>query len=172
MTSFREAYWSGDPTGLEDAHTDLERMKIEAELCIVDPERIEDFFEKQRNSAGKAESDYQRRKQSVREIYQESLTYRQWTIIKVCFDDRCAYCWAATRLFRDHVTPIFSGGRDRWQNVVPACRRCNSSKSDKSLEEWLAGKVDATAVLRRYSEGVERRNAALANDDGSSDEPC
>jgi hypothetical protein len=43
----------------------------------------------------------------------------------------CAYCartYPRTELTRDHVLPKSRGGRDVWENVVTACRTCNSFK--------------------------------------------
>ena len=39
---------------------------------------------------------------------------------------------------RDHVIPIARGGTHTWDNVRLACRRCNSLKNDRTLEEYLA----------------------------------
>lgn len=50
----------------------------------------------------------------------------------------CLYCaqpFAANALTRDHVVPLSRGGRDRWENVVTACRRCNQHKGSRLLEE-------------------------------------
>jgi 5-methylcytosine-specific restriction endonuclease McrA len=53
-------------------------------------------------------------------------------------DGRCWYCLAkCDKLQREHVVPISRGGRDEPDNVIPACRTCNSSKKDKLLSEWL-----------------------------------
>lgn len=37
----------------------------------------------------------------------------------------------------DHVLPISRGGQNSLDNLVTACRPCNSSKGDKTPEEWL-----------------------------------
>ena len=50
----------------------------------------------------------------------------------------CMYCGAHPRdnkLTRDHVTPMSRGGRDRWSNVVTACRSCNTRKGNRTPEE-------------------------------------
>ncbi len=50
----------------------------------------------------------------------------------------CMYCgkpFAEAQLTRDHIVPKSRGGRDRWTNVVAACRRCNQFKGHRSLEE-------------------------------------
>jgi hypothetical protein len=45
----------------------------------------------------------------------------------------CAYCasiFTAGMLTRDHIVPTSKGGKDRWGNVVTACRPCNGMKGD------------------------------------------
>jgi len=38
-------------------------------------------------------------------------------------------------LTRDHVVPTSRTGRDSWDNVVAACKRCNHHKGNRILEE-------------------------------------
>lgn len=50
----------------------------------------------------------------------------------------CMYCggeFHETQLTRDHVIPISRGGRDRWSNVVAACKGCNTHKGNRTPEE-------------------------------------
>lgn len=50
---------------------------------------------------------------------------------------RCLYCgnmFSKKMLTRDHVVPRSQGGKDIWENVVAACRRCNQRKGDSLLE--------------------------------------
>ena len=50
----------------------------------------------------------------------------------------CMYCgkeFNEKQLTRDHVVPISKGGRDRWQNVVAACRACNTRKGNRIPEQ-------------------------------------
>ncbi len=47
---------------------------------------------------------------------------------------RCQYCFAAAENI-DHVIPRSRGGLHVWENVVAACRPCNTRKGDKLLEE-------------------------------------
>jgi 5-methylcytosine-specific restriction endonuclease McrA len=50
----------------------------------------------------------------------------------------CMYCgnqYPDTQLTRDHVIPLSRGGRDRWSNVVAACRGCNTRKGNRSPEQ-------------------------------------
>jgi len=54
---------------------------------------------------------------------------------------RCQYCGAAAENL-DHVVPRSRGGTHTWENVVAACRPCNSRKEDRDL-------ADAGLTLRR-----------------------
>lgn len=50
----------------------------------------------------------------------------------------CMYCggqFKESSLTRDHVVPMSRGGKDRWSNVITACRHCNTSKCNKTPEE-------------------------------------
>jgi hypothetical protein len=50
----------------------------------------------------------------------------------------CLYCGkhlSDAALTRDHVVPVSRGGRDIWDNVVAACRRCNHHKGSRLLQE-------------------------------------
>jgi 5-methylcytosine-specific restriction endonuclease McrA len=60
---------------------------------------------------------------------------------QVCeeFNWECCYC--GERLVKrsateDHVIPLVKGGTDLINNIVPACRSCNSSKQDQDLIKW------------------------------------
>ena len=54
---------------------------------------------------------------------------------------RCQYCAAPAESI-DHVLPRSKGGEHIWENVVAACRPCNTRKRDRLLSE-------TTMVLRR-----------------------
>lgn len=47
---------------------------------------------------------------------------------------QCQYCGAAAENV-DHVQPRSRGGAHEWENVVAACRRCNSRKKDHTPAE-------------------------------------
>ncbi|MFA5630247.1 MAG: HNH endonuclease [Porticoccaceae bacterium] len=50
----------------------------------------------------------------------------------------CMYCakpFSPAQLTRDHIVPLSRKGKDRWENVVAACRRCNQHKANFLLEE-------------------------------------
>src|ERR687890_2190955 len=47
---------------------------------------------------------------------------------------RCQYCTAPAESI-DHVVPRSRGGEHVWENVVAACRPCNTAKRDRLLSE-------------------------------------
>ena len=50
----------------------------------------------------------------------------------------CLYCCSTFpdgELTRDHVVPLSRRGRDIWDNVVAACKRCNHHKGNRMLQE-------------------------------------
>ncbi len=47
---------------------------------------------------------------------------------------RCQYCGATAENI-DHVIPRSKGGPHAWDNVVAACRPCNTAKRDRLLED-------------------------------------
>lgn len=47
---------------------------------------------------------------------------------------RCQYCGAKAESI-DHIRPRSKGGPHVWENVVAACRPCNTSKRDRLLKE-------------------------------------
>jgi 5-methylcytosine-specific restriction endonuclease McrA len=42
----------------------------------------------------------------------------------------CQYCGISRDLTLDHVIPKSKGGRSSWDNLITACRRCNTRKGD------------------------------------------
>ncbi len=63
-------------------------------------------------------------------------TAAEWRELLGRYKHRCAYCGVAgKRLTKDHVIPISKGDPftvDRIENIVPACRSCNSRKHVKA----------------------------------------
>jgi HNH endonuclease len=50
----------------------------------------------------------------------------------------CQYCsrkFHASELTLDHVLPRSRGGRNTWENLVTACRKCNQAKDSRTPEE-------------------------------------
>lgn len=93
---------------------------------------------------------------------QADLTQKQWEIILTAFSHCCAYCGVSIGcigLVVEHAVPICRGGGTTWNNVVPACAPCNSSKGLSSRAAWLhrrfPGKyVEILANIRQVQKGL------------------
>lgn len=47
----------------------------------------------------------------------------------------CQYCGSEKDLTLDHLIPRSKGGKSSWNNLVTACKRCNTRKGDNKPEE-------------------------------------
>jgi len=64
--------------------------------------------------------------------------YRQ--SIYEAWGHKCGYCGEdATSL--DHVIPRFRSGSSNRNNLIPACKRCNTNKASSKMEEWYMQQV-------------------------------
>ncbi len=75
---------------------------------------------------------------------------------------RCQYCGGQADSI-DHVLPRSRGGRHIWENVVAACRRCNTRKEDRLPHE-------AGMVLRTRPAAPRHRVWLLALSGGARTE--
>jgi len=84
---------------------------------------------------------------------EHDLSDEQWAALKSAWGG-CAYCGASDKaLQRDCVLAISRGGRYTLENVVPACRSCNTSKCNDEVTGWLRRKrLDESAFLLRHLE--------------------
>ncbi len=62
---------------------------------------------------------------------------------------RCQYCGRTAESI-DHVIPRSKGGGHEWENVVACCRRCNTYKSDRLLENCSLKLRCKPAAPREY----------------------
>jgi 5-methylcytosine-specific restriction endonuclease McrA len=62
--------------------------------------------------------------------------------------DRCQYC-AGRAENLDHVVPRSRGGDHTWENVVAACRSCNTRKGDRTPDEAGLVLLDVPRAPRR-----------------------
>ncbi|MBD3235950.1 MAG: hypothetical protein GF330_04545 [Candidatus Eisenbacteria bacterium] len=72
--------------------------------------------------------------------------------LKMILPSACCYCGVREGLSLDHLLPKSKGGPDKGDNIVWACRSCNSSKGGRDVLEWLAGegRFPPLLLLRRY----------------------
>ena len=67
-----------------------------------------------------------------------TVTANEWSSILQKFNYSCAYCGATGALTMDHVLAIHNGGTNTVHNIVPACKRCNSSKGTQEVSSWYS----------------------------------
>lgn len=72
--------------------------------------------------------------------------------IKLQTGQICNYCGSTDKLSLDHIFPQKLGGKDDAENLIFACKSCNSSKGKKDLMEWMAcrGGFLPLMIIRRY----------------------
>lgn len=72
--------------------------------------------------------------------------------LKMILPQACCYCGTTEHLSVDHLIPTRRGGANEGDNLVWACRSCNSSKGAKDVLEWLADRqaFPPLLLLRRY----------------------
>lgn len=71
---------------------------------------------------------------------ENTLTTQEWEAVVQSFGGRCVYCGSdSKKITMDHIQPISKGGAHSKENVVPACKSCNSRKGakDPSLFEFV-----------------------------------
>jgi 5-methylcytosine-specific restriction endonuclease McrA len=84
---------------------------------------------------------------------EHDLSEEHWVALQAAWGG-CAYCGATEgSLQRDCVLALSRGGRYTLDNVVPACRSCNTSKCNEEVTGWLRRKrLDERAFLLRHLE--------------------
>lgn len=79
------------------------------------------------------EKEIRREKEKAREIRKTQWWKRR------CAEGRCYYCGKAVtpqELTMDHIVPLIRGGKSARNNLVPACKECNSKKKHSLPMEW------------------------------------
>jgi hypothetical protein len=67
----------------------------------------------------------------------------------------CAYCDAQNvPLNLDHIIPKAKGGSNRVSNLVPACIKCNSTKSDTLVEIFVKDKTRLNKILAQTKKSL------------------
>lgn len=75
--------------------------------------------------------------QKKRHKGESRLTEQEWEFAIKYFNGRCAYCGEyMSDPTKDHVKPLHDGGTLARGNVIPCCKKCNSSKKDNEMLSW------------------------------------
>ena len=126
--------------------------KISRKVEYENPKRKEYQKEWSQSSKGKASKAVTAGKRT-RTAAQGDLTLSQWEMRQVEFEWCCAYCHIKLLtkldgvnsahpqyLNLEHIIAITQGGQHTIMNIVPACRKCNRSKDNKDVWEWMQSK--------------------------------
>lgn len=127
---------------LDNADKILERDRIYQEK---NAEKIRAYKRQYKKENRDLFNSYKQKRKAKKDKLPATLTAQQWEATKKAFDYGCAYCGMfeerhlqefGENLHQDHFVPLSKGGGYTLENIVPACRRCNSSKGDRLFEEW------------------------------------
>jgi 5-methylcytosine-specific restriction endonuclease McrA len=134
----------GDCFVTKKAKEDEEKRDTDAMFSKEEMRKdIEQFFEmnkeyfdekrEQRNEWSRIGGQrYRARKRSLLAEF----TAEDWNACLASFDNRCAYCGKKRKLAQEHFIPVSKGGHYTVDNMLPACKSCNSSKNDRDFSEW------------------------------------
>ncbi|RCX22946.1 HNH endonuclease [Fontibacillus phaseoli] len=103
----------------------------------------------------------QRRRSRMRGL-PAAFTRDEWETCLSYFGHSCAYCGEPEAdLQQDHVIPVSAGGGYVAENIIPACKSCNSSKRHSDYIEWFmaCGQYSDERALRisRYLSSLAGR---------------
>lgn len=77
-----------------------------------------------------------KRRARKRNAFINDFTKKDWEECLEKFENSCAYCGNRARIQIEHVVPLAMQGVHSKENIIPACRSCNTSKQDVLFEEW------------------------------------
>ena len=74
-------------------------------------------------------------------------TSAKWRALVESYGGSCAYRGEAGPVQVDHRTPLTRGGRNSIDNILPACRKCNTEKGQLTEEEFRARLAAASVAV-------------------------
>jgi len=84
-----------------------------------------------------AQRSYSKRRSVIKEFI-NTLTAEEWEDILETHNYVCTYCGTEFNCellpTKDHIIPISKGGDNVKENIIPACRSCNSKKYNKLIK--------------------------------------
>jgi 5-methylcytosine-specific restriction endonuclease McrA len=79
----------------------------------------------------------------------KNYTADDWKTCLEAWSGKCAYCGASGRLQQEHFYSVLDGGTYTPDNIIPACKKCNSAKSNKDPLEWLLTQKNGLVTYAR-----------------------
>ena len=64
-------------------------------------------------------------------------TAKEFKDLCATHENKCTYCYRELPLGPDHKVPLSRGGSSSIENIVPACKFCNSKKGTATFDEFL-----------------------------------
>lgn len=106
---------------------------------------------------------HRQKRESLKKGLLASYTTQQWDRCKKSFNNKCAYCGKEELLQQDHFIPLSKDGEYTVNNIIPACKSCNTSKGNKDFFEWYPkqlfySKQRRTKILKylNYSDQIQQ----------------
>lgn len=98
-------------------------------------------YKKQYSKEGRARATDQRKRTKRIEMFNSlpaDFTIEEWGEALEFFDYLCCYCGLESdrTLEQDHFVPLSKMGAYTKDNIVPACKSCNSSKHTEDFQSW------------------------------------
>lgn len=78
------------------------------------------------------------------------LTLAEWLNAKKHFNGKCAYCQQGNIEVVEHFIPVTLGGGTTATNIVPACKACNISKSNRHPDKIKTIRHNDIEHVRSY----------------------
>jgi hypothetical protein len=119
------------------------------------------YYASEKGKIAKAKERHKRR--SLKKKSYSFVNYKEndWLECLSFFNHRCAYCGEESPLEKEHFIPLINGGEFTINNIIPACKSCNSSKNNKCFFDWYPN-------YRHYSRCRERKILKYLNYDKSN----
>lgn len=156
---YNKAYWEAHKDELREKHRryyETHREELLAQGRVSGRAYL-------KTDAGRASNRRtQQRRLSLKAGLPSTLTEAEWEMTLAYFGHGCAYCGVSSEsLHQEHVVPVSAGGGYVAANIVPSCRRCNSSKCNMALNQWAKGRgvgfvlPNVVTKVQTYLAGLE-----------------
>lgn len=109
----------------------------ENKAVVLERNRVYQLKWNQSDHGRKLNRGYVEKRRTLKANLLSTLTNEQWDECKIFFRSECAYCGKKVKkLQQEHIIPLTKGGHYNRQNIIPSCKKCNTSKWKHDMEEW------------------------------------
>ena len=99
-------------------------------------EKIKDSGKKYRGEHLEQHCISSQKRRAKKRLLPHTFTAEEWNQVKLYFNNRCCYCGEELPLEQEHWLALENNGGYTKENMIPACRSCNSSKNDSYFDIW------------------------------------